>query len=135
MANLPIIALGLVALLLPVAVIAEPLDLNDQGVYGVEMTPKEYARTLVPDEHWEDFDTLINYESGWNPTAQNPVSTAYGIGQFLDSTWATVGCEKTSDPKTQIDCTVVYIEKNYGDATEALRTWRHRLSTDGHGWY
>src|SRR5690606_9261952 len=34
---------------------------------------------------------LVRRESGWNPTAQNPTSTAYGLFQFLNSTWAGVG--------------------------------------------
>ena len=33
-------------------------------------------------------ENLWGKESGWNPNAQNPSSTAYGIPQFLDSTWA-----------------------------------------------
>jgi len=35
-------------------------------------------------------DCLIVNESGWNPKSQNPKSTAYGLGQFLDSTWNNV---------------------------------------------
>lgn len=34
-----------------------------------------------------DTDSIINAESGGNPTAQNPNSTAAGPGQFIDSTW------------------------------------------------
>ena len=36
-------------------------------------------------------ENLWGKESGWNPNAQNPSSTAYGIAQFLDSTWAGTG--------------------------------------------
>ena len=32
-------------------------------------------------------DRIIGIESGGNPTAQNPNSSAGGLGQFLDSTW------------------------------------------------
>lgn len=34
---------------------------------------------------------IIDCESGGNPTAQNPSSTASGLFQFLDSTWQSVG--------------------------------------------
>lgn len=33
---------------------------------------------------------IIKCESGWDSTAQNPSSTAYGLGQFTDGTWAYV---------------------------------------------
>ena len=32
-------------------------------------------------------ERIIQCESGWDYTAQNPNSTAYGAGQFLDGTW------------------------------------------------
>ena len=40
-------------------------------------------------------------ESGFNNVAQNPSSSAYGMFQFLDSTWGGVGGHKTSDPWLQ----------------------------------
>jgi len=33
------------------------------------------------------FDKIIECESTWNPNAQNPKSTAYGLCQFIDGTW------------------------------------------------
>lgn len=32
-------------------------------------------------------EKIIQCESGWDYTAQNPNSTAYGAGQFLNGTW------------------------------------------------
>ena len=59
---------------------------------------------------WEALKTLWTGESGWDNNAQNPTSTAYGIPQFLDSTWASVGYQKTSDPATQIAAGIKYIK-------------------------
>lgn len=59
-------------------------------------------------------------ESGWRHTAQNPKSTAFGIGQFLDSTWKTVGGTKTSDPRAQVDMMAKYIKQRYGTPAAAL---------------
>jgi hypothetical protein len=74
-------------------------------------------------------ENLWGKESGWNPNAQNPSSTAYGIAQFLDSTWAGTGIAKTSDGYRQIDAGLIYIEKAYGSPCGA---WSHSQST---GWY
>ncbi len=74
-------------------------------------------------------ESLWGKESGWNPNAQNPTSTAYGIAQFLDSTWAGTGIAKTSDGYRQIDAGLVYINNRYGSPCGA---WSHSQST---GWY
>lgn len=65
--------------------------------------------------------TLWNKESGWDPTAQNPTSTAFGIAQFLNGTWAGTGYQKTNDPYQQIDAGLVYIKNRYGGASQALQ--------------
>ena len=74
-------------------------------------------------------ENLWGKESGWNPNAQNPSSTAYGIPQFLDSTWAGTGIAKTSDGYRQIDAGLIYIDSRYGSPCGA---WGHSQAT---GWY
>jgi hypothetical protein len=88
-----------------------------------------YTTAGLPPDQWPDFDRLMQRESGYNPTAQNPKSTAYGIGQFLDSTWASVGGTKTSDPTKQLQYTLQYILQRYGTPDTA---WQHELQ---YGWY
>jgi soluble lytic murein transglycosylase-like protein len=80
-------------------------------------------------EEWDDLYDLWQRESNWNNTAQNPDSTAYGIAQFLDDTWSTVSCTKTSNPVTQIECGLAYIKQRYGDPIAA---WTHEQQF---GWY
>ena len=65
-------------------------------------------------------ENLWGKESGWNPNAQNPTSTAYGIPQFLNSTWAGTGIAKTSDGYRQIDAGLIYIENRYGSPVRRL---------------
>jgi Transglycosylase SLT domain len=74
-------------------------------------------------------ESLWGKESGWNPNAQNPSSTAYGIPQFLDSTWASTGIAKTSDGYRQIDAGLIYIDSRYGSPCGA---WDH---SQANGWY
>ncbi|MGY1734517.1 aggregation-promoting factor C-terminal-like domain-containing protein [Geodermatophilus sp. SYSU D00684] len=91
---------------------------------------KDYALSKVGSgEQFSCLEKLWGKESGWNPNAQNPTSTAYGIPQFLDSTWASTGIAKTSDGYRQIDAGLIYIEERYGSPCDA---WAHSQAT---GWY
>lgn len=94
---------------------------------------QNYAFALFPQFGWgtDQQDPLIklwNQESGWNPNAQNPTSTAYGIAQFLDSTWGPYG-SKTSDPSLQIKYGLEYIRDRYHDPAGA---WLHEQQNN---WY
>jgi predicted SnoaL-like aldol condensation-catalyzing enzyme len=60
-------------------------------------------------------DYLMMRESGYNNVAQNPTSTAYGMFQFLNSTWGGYGIAKTSDPGQQAIAGGRYIRARYGD--------------------
>ena len=62
---------------------------------------------------WGYLNGVVMLESGWCNTAQNDTSTAYGIGQFLDTTWAGTGYSKTSDPTIQILAMLRYIKDRY----------------------
>jgi hypothetical protein len=78
---------------------------------------------------WEALQALINKESSFDPDAKNPSSSAYGLFQFLDSTWGTVGGKKTSDPEKQALYGMRYIKANYGTPESALKFHNAR------GWY
>lgn len=93
--------------------------------FAQEIGPK-YGWTAQELQAWY---TLGMKESGWRNTAQNPTSTAYGIGQFLNSTWAGVGIAKTSDPRLQVEAMARYIKNRYGSPSRALA---FHLS---HNWY
>lgn len=71
-------------------------------------------------QEWADAVTLEMMEAGFNNTAQNPTSSAFGLGQFLDSTWAGYGVSKTSDPTQQSIGMGRYIKARYGDPVGAL---------------
>jgi hypothetical protein len=91
---------------------------------------QDYAMSKVGGSgQFSCLENLWGKESGWNPNAQNPGSTAYGIPQFLNSTWGGTGIAKTSDGYRQIDAGLIYIDKAYGSPCGA---WSHSRST---GWY
>jgi hypothetical protein len=79
-------------------------------------------------EQWAALDWLVNKESSWNPNAQNPTSTAYGLFQFLDGTWAAYG-SKTSDPNLQAQYGLRYIKDRYGNPVNAKNFHQ------AHNWY
>lgn len=70
--------------------------------------------------HWPSTYSLLMKESGFRNTAQNPTSTAYGMFQFLDSTWGGYGIPKTSDPRLQTIAGGRYIAGRYGNPSNAL---------------
>jgi hypothetical protein len=72
---------------------------------------------------------IIQHESGGRPNAQNPTSTAYGLFQFLNGTWASTGIGKTSDPSLQSLAGMRYISSRYGSPAAAKAFWQ------AHGWY
>jgi hypothetical protein len=80
---------------------------------------------------WNSLYNLWQGESGWNNNAQNPTSTAYGIAQFLNSTWGGTGIAKTSNPASQIEAGLRYIQGAYGTPANAYSKW---LSRSPH-WY
>ena len=104
---------------------------SSAGVNGTnkEMGKQMAARAGWTGGQWSSLDKLWTKESGWNNLAQNPTSTAYGIPQFLDTTWAEVGGTKTSDARKQIQYGIAYIKKRYGDANAA---WGHSVANN---WY
>lgn len=82
---------------------------------------------------WNSLNTLEMHEAGYDNTINNPHSTAYGMGQFLDSTWATVGGHKTSDPNLQAKYMMEYIKGRYGDPVKAWAQYYQHPG--GIGWY
>lgn len=82
------------------------------------------------DDQWGCLDSLWMRESGWNHTAMNPSSGAYGIPQSLPgSKMATAGADWQTNPATQIEWGLGYISGRYGTPCGA---WAH---SEAVGWY
>lgn len=85
---------------------------------------RNYAQSLVPDaQQFECLTLLWNAESGWNHKASNRSSGAYGIPQALPgSKMASAGSDWRTNPQTQINWGLRYIESRYGTPCGA---WSH----------
>jgi hypothetical protein len=98
-------------------------------------SPQQIAAAMLGSFGWSSgqfgcLQSLWNAESGWNPSASNPVSGAYGIPQALPgSKMASAGADWQTNPATQIKWGLGYIKQVYGSPCAA---WSHEQST---GWY
>ena len=89
---------------------------------------KEYAKQrveLVFGEGWEEFEEIIQKESGWQ-VGRKAKNGACGLGQALP-------CSKLGnaygDPKGEVDWTINYIRSRYKTPQKALEFWLQ------HRWY
>ena len=98
-------------------------------------SPQQIAAAMLGSFGWSSgefgcLQSLWNAESGWNPSASNPISGAYGIPQALPgSKMASAGADWQTNPATQIKWGLGYIKQVYGSPCAA---WSHEQST---GWY
>lgn len=92
--------------------------------YSVKRTTEVFGA-----DQWVHLDEIIKRESKWNHKAQNPHSTAYGLCQFLNSTWKSGSFVKTDDPHVQIEACLEYIKNRYGTPEKALK-FHNRI-----GWF
>ena len=98
-------------------------------------SPQQIAAGMLGSFGWSSDQfgcpqSLWNAESGWNPSASNPISGAYGIPQALPgSKMASAGPDWQTNPATQIKWGLGYIQSMYGSPCAA---WSHEQSS---GWY
>lgn len=85
---------------------------------------RNYAQSLVVDPvQFECLTLLWNAESGWNHRAHNRSSGAYGIPQALPGhKMKSAGSDWQTNPQTQINWGLSYINQRYGTACDA---WNH----------
>ena len=97
--------------------------------------PKAIAQAMLGQfgfgsDQFSCLESLWEKESGWNPSASNPSSGAYGIPQSLPgSKMASAGADWQTNPATQIEWGLGYIRDSYGSPCAA---WGH---SQANGWY
>lgn len=97
--------------------------------------PREIARRLMPEygfsrSEFGCLDALWISESDWDPTADNPTSTAYGIPQALTGgTHDNLPADYMTNPVSQIRWGLWYVRESYGSACAA---WEFKQANN---WY
>ena len=93
----------------PIPAQAEELDYR---AIARDMARQEYG---WKDEQFSCLNKLWGKESAWNPEADNPISTAFGIAQMLG--------EESKNPVIQIRNGLRYIEHRYKRPCVAWSFW------------
>ncbi len=98
-------------------------------------SPEQIAQQMLGEFGWSasQFSCLYplwEHESGWNSSAENPGSGAYGIPQAMPgSMMASAGADWQTNPATQIKWGLTYIQSRYGSPCGA---WVHEQADN---WY
>lgn len=94
-------------------------------------SPQQMARQIASSQHgWGEsefqcYNNIIMRESRWDHTATNPSSGAYGIPQSLPGDkMASAGADWRTNPATQIEWGLGYIEERYGTPCQAWSFWQ-----------
>ncbi|MGW1603305.1 aggregation-promoting factor C-terminal-like domain-containing protein [Streptomyces eurythermus] len=89
------------------------------------------AHKMIPDAaQFNAFSKIVSHESGWNPSATNSSSGAYGLVQALPaSKMASAGADWKTNPATQIKWGLDYMNSRYGSPVKAWSFWQ------ANGWY
>ena len=108
------------------------VDTSDVSGAVADQVETVFARHGFTGADWEAAKWIIGKESGWNPTATNPSSGAYGLFQFNPmggNTLASYLPDRNPDPAVQADAGARYIKDRYGSPTAAKAFWEQN------GWY
>ncbi|MFE4047853.1 transglycosylase SLT domain-containing protein [Streptomyces sp. YIM B13518] len=84
------------------------------------------AQKMIGDSaEFQCFSNIVQHESGWNHTATNASSGAYGLVQALPaSKMASAGADWKTNPATQIKWGLDYMKDRYGSACGAWSFWQ-----------
>ena len=126
-----VVIVSLLAIFLQASITTEqavPIVYKDRPPL-LSVNAKEVAKDLLNKEQFLCLTKLIGKESAWNPKAQNPTSTASGLGQLLDSTASSLGMKKSDSAVSQLVATLSYISRRHSHPCGA---WKHFQKK---GWY
>ncbi|UGY90635.1 lytic transglycosylase domain-containing protein [Streptomyces gobiensis] len=87
---------------------------------------KKIAKKLIGNRtQYQCFAKIVEHESGWDHTARNSSSGAYGLVQALPATkMASAGSDWRTNPATQIKWGMDYMKDRYGSPCDAWSFWQ-----------
>ncbi|MEU3981691.1 transglycosylase SLT domain-containing protein [Streptomyces sp. NPDC026672] len=102
-----------------------------QAATGSASSAQAVAHKMIPDAaQYNAFSKIVSHESGWNVTATNSSSGAYGLVQALPaSKMSSAGSDWKTNPATQIKWGLDYMNSRYGSPADAWNFWQ------ANGWY
>lgn len=86
-------------------------------------------------KEWKCLQYIWTKESHFNPKARNKSSGAYGIAQFMPSTWGNYKVKKTADAGLQIKYGLRYIHKRYGSTADPNGACNAKAFWIKNNWY
>ncbi|MFC7219945.1 transglycosylase SLT domain-containing protein [Streptomyces polyrhachis] len=100
-------------------------DFSVQSSYTIAEV-QAIARQMVPADQFQCFSNIVDHESGWRYTASNPSSGAYGLMQALPgSKMVSAGADWQTNPATQIEWGLDYMDSRYGGPCGAWNFWQN----------
>lgn len=104
--------------------LVSPGPQGPQPTGALQRYAKRMAKQMFGPGHWGALNQLVSHESSWDPQADNPDSSAYGLFQFLDSTAQNYG-GVAHDPFEQIRDGLAYIADRYKNPSAAWNFWQN----------
>jgi len=86
-------------------------------------------------KEWNCLRYVWTKESHFNPKAHNKSSGAYGIAQFMPSTWGNYKVVKTENAQLQIKYGLRYILKRYGSVSDPNGACNAKAFWQKNNWY
>jgi hypothetical protein len=103
------------------------------GTVPADTDVKQFTQQMAQQSYgwsgaqWDALATIVERESSWNIVAQNPSSTAFGLFQFLDTTWTNYDSitkdQARADWHKMVEAGLNYVKGRYGNPVGALAFW------------